>query len=231
MKAFRAMGLAMAGVLLAGTALAQGPGGGLGPGPGFGPGFGEHRPPMERAFGPQGDHGRWWNNPKLVERLKLTEAQRKSMDETLLAHREKLVDLRGTLEKAELGLEPLMREDQPNEAAILAGIDKVAQARAELEKANARFLLAIRAKLTPEQWKQLEADRAEHEQRGGWERDRTGRDGQGANRQGPGGQLRRPAPPSEPAAPNAAPGAAPQGQSEDAPGPDGVDVPAPGNAL
>ena len=105
----------------------------MGPGPGFGPGFGEHRPPMERAFGPQGDHGRWWNNPKLVERLKLTEAQRKSMDETLLAHREKLVDLRGTLEKAELGLEPLMREDQPNEAAILAGIDKVAQARAELE--------------------------------------------------------------------------------------------------
>jgi Spy/CpxP family protein refolding chaperone len=231
MKVYMTVGLAIAAVVMAGTALAQGPGGGLGPGPGFGPGFGEHRPPMERAFGPQGDHGRWWNNPKLVERLKLTEAQRKSMDETLLAHREKLVDLRGTLEKAELGLEPLMREDQPNEAAILAGIDKVAQARAELEKANARFLLAIRAKLTPEQWKQLEADRAEHEQRGGWERDRTGRDGQGANRQGPGGQLRRPAPPSEPAAPNAAPGAAPQGQSEDAPGPDGVDVPAPGNAL
>ena len=227
MKVYMTVGLAIAAVVMAGTALAQGPGGGLGPGPGFG----EHRPPMERAFGPQGDHGRWWNNPKLVERLKLTEAQRKSMDETLLAHREKLVDLRGTLEKAELGLEPLMREDQPNEAAILAGIDKVAQARAELEKANARFLLAIRGKLTPEQWKQLEADRAEHEQRGGWERDRTGRDGQGANRQGPGGQLRRPAPPSEPAAPNAAPGAAPQGQSEDAPGPDGVDVPAPGNAL
>ena len=233
MKAFRAMGLAMAGVLLAGTALAQGPGGGMGPGSGMGPGagFGEHRPPMERAFGAPGAHGRWWNNPKVVERLKLTDEQRKAFDGILLDHRAKLIDLRASLEKAELTLEPLMSDDSPNEAKILAQIDKVAQARAELEKANAGFLLAIRAKLTPEQWKQLEADRAEHEQRGGWERDRTGRDGQGANRQGPGGQVRRPAPPSEPAAPNAAPGAAPQGQSEDAPGPDGVDVPAPGNAL
>ena len=49
-----------------------------------------------------------------------------------------------------------MRDDQPNEAQILAQIDKVAQARAELEKANARFLLAIRGKLTPEQWKQMQ---------------------------------------------------------------------------
>ena len=44
-------------------------------------------------------------------------------------------------------MEPLMRADQPNETAILAQIDKIAQARAELEKANARFLLAIRGKL------------------------------------------------------------------------------------
>ena len=82
MRAFGAMGLAIAGVLLAGTALAQGPGGGMGPGSGMGPraGFGEHRPPMERAFGAQGAHGRWWNNPKVVERLKLTDEQRKSFD-------------------------------------------------------------------------------------------------------------------------------------------------------
>ena len=73
-----------------------------------------------------------------------------------MQHREKLIDLRASLEKAELELEPLMSDDQPNEGKILAQIDKVAQARAELEKANARFLLAIRSKLTPEQWKQVQ---------------------------------------------------------------------------
>jgi len=72
------------------------------------------------------------------------------------------VDMRGALEKAELELEPMMKQDQPNESQILAQIDKVAAARAELEKANARFLLAIRSKLTPDQWKQMEADRASH---------------------------------------------------------------------
>jgi len=170
------LGMAVAGVLLAGTALAQAPGSG---GPGVG--FGDHRPPMERSFAGQGEHGRWWNNPQVAERLKLTDAQRKAMDDTLQQHRETLVDLRGTLEKAELELEPLMKEDQPNESQILAQIDKVAAARAELEKANARFLLAIRSKLTPEQWKQMEADRASRPH-GDW-----GRGGPGS---GAGGQAR-----------------------------------------
>jgi len=63
-------------------------------------------------------------------------------------------------------MEPLMKADQPDEGQILSQIDRVAQARAELEKANARMLLGIRKQLTPEQWKQMEAERearrAEH---------------------------------------------------------------------
>jgi periplasmic protein CpxP/Spy len=146
-----------------------------GPGMGAGEGMGMHRPPMERALGPMGAHGRWWNNPEVSEKLKLTEDQRKAMDQILLSHREKLVDLRGGLEKAELQMEPLMQADQPNEGQILSQIDKVAQARAELEKANARFLLALRAKLSAEQWKQLQTMRTErrdfrHEGRDGMRR-------------------------------------------------------------
>jgi Spy/CpxP family protein refolding chaperone len=172
---------------------------------------------MERAFGAPGDHGRWWNNPKVAERLKLTDEQRKTFDGILLEHRAKLIDLRASLEKAELTLEPLMSDDPPNEAKILAQIDKVAQARAELEKANAGFLLAIRAKLTPEQWKQVQAFRAERE-RAGRERDgqrpnRQGPDGWKQGGHGPVGQHRHQAPappdaaPPAPPAPDAAPGA------------------------
>jgi Spy/CpxP family protein refolding chaperone len=150
-------------------------------------------------LGPEGDHGRWWNNPKIVAELKLTSEQRKAFEGILMAHRENLIDLRASLEKAELAMEPLMGDDQPNETAILSQIDKVAQARAELEKANARFLLAIRAKLTLEQWKQMQADRVNHRQEiNGWRKR-----GQGANKQGPGGgkqggQHHRLAPPPPP---------------------------------
>ena len=126
------------------------------------PGMGPHRPPMERAMGPRGEHGRWWNDPHAVEKFKLSDSQRKAMDDIYQQHRLTLVDLHATLEKSELAMEPMMREDQPDEAKILAQIDNVAAARAELEKANARMLFEIRRQLTPEQWKQVQADRAAH---------------------------------------------------------------------
>ena len=183
------LGVAIAAVLLAGTALAQGPGGGMGPG------FGGPHPPMEHSFGAQGAHGRFWNNPRLVEKLKLTDVQRKEFDEIYLQHREKLIDLRANLQKANLALEPLVSSAQPNETQILAQIDRVAQARAELEKANAAFLLGIRSKLTAEQWTQLQALRAnrEREGRGG---EHHGQ-GQGGWRQG-GGEFKHQTPPQPP---------------------------------
>jgi protein CpxP len=209
------LGVAVAGVLLAGSSFAQGFGSG------GGGGFGDHRPPMERAMGGQGDRGRWWNNPQVVERLKLTDDQRKAMDAILLAHREKLVDLRASLEKSELELEPLMKEDQPNENAILAQIDKTASARAELEKANARFLLAIRGKLTADQWRQMQADRA-NRSHGDWNRD-----GQGQRGMRRGGQTPPPAG-GQGGPPAGGPPGGPQGMLERGAGLDGPPPPAEG---
>ena len=185
------VGVAIAALLAAGAANAQNPGVPVAPGtPGVGPGFGNHRPPMERALGPGATHGKWWNNPSIVEKLQLTDDQRKAMDGILQQHREQLIDLRANLEKAELALEPLMRDDQPNESATFQQIDKVAQARAELEKANARFLFALRSKLTPDQWKQVQEIRANRQNmRRNWERGRG---------QGGGDQQTAPIPPAAP---------------------------------
>lgn len=156
-RIFPALAAAFLGAALAS---AQGPGGaGMGQGPGQG--FAQHRPPMERAMGPSGSFGRWWNNPHMIERLKLTDDQRKAMDQILYEHREKLIDLQANLEKAELAMQPLMSADQPDRAAMEAQIDKVVQARAALERANSLFLLDIRMKLTSDQWKQLRDMRAE----------------------------------------------------------------------
>lgn len=132
-------------------------------------GFGQNKPPIERVLGVGGVWGQWWNSPHAIEKLNLTEDQRKAMDAVLLEHRKKLIDLRGNVQKGELDLEPLMKADPPDEKKLLAQIDTVAQARAELEKANARFLLALRAKITPEQWKQLQQLREEQRRvRAGW---------------------------------------------------------------
>jgi Spy/CpxP family protein refolding chaperone len=166
---------------------------------------------MEREVGPRGDHARWWNDPHSIEKLKLTDTQRKAMDDIYQQHRLTLVDLHASLEKAELAMEPLISADQPDESKILAQIDHVAQARAELEKANARMLLGIRRQLTPEQWKQLQADRnSRHE--GGREHGGPGQGG--GNWRGPGRGPGGPngpgagAPPPNPGGPG---GPAPEG--------------------
>jgi Spy/CpxP family protein refolding chaperone len=80
------------------------------------------------------------------------------MDDIFQQNRMKLIDLNASLQKEEATMDPLMEADQPDEARILAQIDRVAQARAELEKADARMLLGIRRTLTPEQWKKLQAE-------------------------------------------------------------------------
>ncbi len=186
-----------------------GPGSGLGSGPGSGPGMEPHWPPMERAFGPgggmRGEHGRWWNSTQAIEKFKLTEQQRKSMDAIYQKDRTGLVDLHGNLEKAELAMEPLMNEDQPNESLILAQIDKIAQARAELEKANARMLLGLRKELTPDQWKLIQAERASRMQEMGPGSGPIGDKSRG--RRGPNGGAPPPLPPGGGPLPDGGPGA------------------------
>lgn len=141
----------------------------------------QHRAPFEQAMGNQ---GRWWNNPRMIEQLKITDDQRKAMDSIWFQHREKLIDLQANLQRAELAMEPLMSADQPDQAAMEAQIDKIVSARADLERANARFLLDIRMKLTPDQWKSLK-DMRQH--MGAQRMERRNKDGQG----GPGQRMWR----------------------------------------
>jgi Spy/CpxP family protein refolding chaperone len=116
---------------------------------------------MERAM-PQ---GRWWNNPEMVQALSLTSDQQKKMDDIFQQNRLRLIDLNANVQREEVTMEPLMAADTPDEPKILAQIDRIAQARAELEKANARFLLGIRRVLTEDQWKKLQAERPRPEGR------------------------------------------------------------------
>jgi len=130
----------------------NGPADGMGPPPMEG-----RRPPMERAFH-LGPHGRWWTNPDFVKKLSLTPDQQKKMDSVFEQSRPGLTDLLATVRKEEMAMEPLLSADQPDEGKILAQIDRLAAARAELEKANARMLLGLRRVLTPDQWKTLQAN-------------------------------------------------------------------------
>jgi Spy/CpxP family protein refolding chaperone len=110
---------------------------------GRGPGMG-HRGP-----------GKWWKDSELMQKIGVSDEQVQRIEKIFQDHRLDLIDLHAALEKQEVTLEPLIEAAQPDESQVVDQIDKVAQARANLEKSNARMLLAIRRVLTVEQWKKL----------------------------------------------------------------------------
>jgi protein CpxP len=189
----------------AGLASAQDGGG---PRPGMG-GFGG--PPMGRGFH-DGHFAQWWKSPRVAQAIGLTDAQKQKMDDIYQQHKLKLIDLQATLDKQEVLLQPLIEADQPDQAKTFAQIDAVVDARAALEKADARMLFDLRSNLTTDQWKKL---KALHAERGRGEmRDR-----------GPGAWQHRPGPPPDGQGagpqdgppPPAAGTPAPQGDAQDGP--------------
>lgn len=116
-------------------------------------------PPPPVGRGAQGPPGKWWDRPELVKKLGITADQRRKMDEVFQQLRIKLIDLHAALDREEAGLEPLMQAAQLDDAKILPQIDRIAQARADLEKVEARLMLALRHALTPEQWEMLQSER------------------------------------------------------------------------
>ena len=134
-------------LVFAAMAAAQGPPPG---GPG-GRGM-RHGPPPEP--GPNSE--KWWADPMIIRRLNLSDEQQHRIDDVFQKNRLRLIDLKAALEKEEVLLEPLLDADRPDESQVLAQIDRVANARSELEKANARMLLGFRLVLTSEQWKRLQ---------------------------------------------------------------------------
>lgn len=152
--------LALASLLAAPLALAQQPSAPSSPSLPPGP----HRFHMDRGMsdGMRPDFriappGMWWKSPDLVTKLSLSADQQKRMDDIFQKSRLELIDLKAALEKQEVILQPMLAENPPDTNKVLAQIDRVAQARADLEKSNARMLLGIRGVLTPDQWTKLQS--------------------------------------------------------------------------
>ena len=131
------------------TAIQEGPAMQLGPAM-EGPVLRERRM-VYRLSGP----GKWWKDSALMKKVGVSDEQVQRIEKIFQDHRLQLIDLHAALEKQEAILEPMVEADRPDEAQVTAQIDKVAQARANLEKSNALMLLAIRRVLTIDQWKKL----------------------------------------------------------------------------
>lgn len=167
-------GTAVAIALFGGVLMAQaGPGGGFGqsgmavrtaPGGGFmqGPGPMMRMRMMDRmGYGPMmGSRrmgmGRWWKNPLVAQKIGLNEQQIQQLEKIHQDGQLKMIDLRANLQKQRVLLRPMLQDFHPNETQVLAQLDKVSQARAEVAKARIETMLASRNVLTQDQWNKLQ---------------------------------------------------------------------------
>ena len=172
-------------LLTAVSSLAQRSPGGGGPPPGGGPQYGNPSPggppgqgPGDRGGSPPpnspgsegttstmrgglqlGPPGRWWDDKGFAKSLGLRLDQKEKMDTIFNANKGTILLRYQSLQQEEARLEDATRQPQLDETAIFAGIDRVAQARASLEKANAHMLMLIRQEMDKNQIERLEQHR------------------------------------------------------------------------
>ena len=107
--------------------------------------------PASRSGLQLGLHGRWWDDHKTVKKLSLSSDQQQHMDTIFEANKPTLINLLSNLQHEQALLAALPTGDRQDETQVFAAIDRVAQARADLEKENIHMLLQIRNQLDPQQ--------------------------------------------------------------------------------
>ncbi len=103
-----------------------------------------------------GPPGLWWHDHGFAKNLKLRPDQQTRMDAIFAQNRGALLSRFQGVQQAESQLESLSRSPAPDEAALFVQIDRVAQARAELEKVNTHYLLQLRKEMDADQLNRLE---------------------------------------------------------------------------
>jgi Spy/CpxP family protein refolding chaperone len=88
--------------------------------------------------------GRWWQQPDISSELKLTDEEKAALDDLFIKNRNKLIDLKGSLEKERHKLEDIMGKSQLDEAAAKKQFKRMESLRTKIFTERFNFLLGIR---------------------------------------------------------------------------------------
>jgi Spy/CpxP family protein refolding chaperone len=103
--------------------------------------------PMIRAASPFGLGSRWWDDHKTARQLSLRREQQQRMDRIFEANRNTLASLYFNLQAEESRLRGLSAKDREDETKVYAAIDRVTQARAQLQKTSEQIVVQLHQQL------------------------------------------------------------------------------------
>lgn len=136
--------------------------------------FGQDAPKRNMGrFRPMGEGfaadpiARMVSNPKVAEKLNLTEEQKTKLEELIKTQREGMKEKRAKMSEAMKRQMDLMNAEKIDESKVMASIDEVFALRCAMAKDQVKRVIAVKNILTPEQIKKANEIKAEFRDRGG----------------------------------------------------------------
>ena len=96
----------------------------------------------------------WWNSP-VVEDIGLSQEQTTRIRNIVRNYRNRLLDARNNVQKAEGAIEDVMNDDHVSPDAVKPLIEHLANARAESTRTVLEMDIQLRSVLTLDQWRAL----------------------------------------------------------------------------
>jgi Spy/CpxP family protein refolding chaperone len=100
--------------------------------------------------------GKWWENPRLVDHIGLTDEQQDQIRGVVFQHARRMIDLKADVDKAGLDLAESVDQQDFDPAPVRAAYAVFQTARHKLENERFEMLLEVRLVLTYEQWQKIE---------------------------------------------------------------------------
>jgi Spy/CpxP family protein refolding chaperone len=102
--------------------------------------------------------GRWWDDKHFAHNINIRPDQQHKMDDIFEANKSQLLTAYSNLQREEQNLSAMKSQDLKDESKVFASIDRVAQARADLEKESAHISMQIRQQLDADQVTRLDKE-------------------------------------------------------------------------
>ena len=96
-------------------------------------------------------HGKFWKKEKVRAKLQMSDDEVRYLEQIFARHQHTLIDLEADVKKEKARLDALLADDQAGDERVLAEVDALERARANLGKARVTMLLEMRRALTPAQ--------------------------------------------------------------------------------
>ena len=99
--------------------------------------------------------GKWWQDKTIIKELKLTDNEKKELDNKYIENRRKMIDLKSQIEKNRFELDLLLGMKDMDKEKVMEYYGNLEQAREKLSRQRFEMLIGVRETIGAERFQEL----------------------------------------------------------------------------